>query len=167
ESRSFKGKTIFTIEAIATGRVEVLIVPTGGTAADVIRRTLDVTSGQGPVPPPNPTPNPTPTPVIPTALWGFVVIEETADAVATRGAMISDPTLAALLKNKGYHWRIVDKDVVGADGNPPVDVLPCLNSAKGKTLPQLFLIDIKGNIATQASLSNANGLVDLLKKWGK
>jgi hypothetical protein len=81
--------------------------------------------------------------------------------------MLSDPTLSALLKSKGYHWRIVDKDVGGPDGKPPADVTPCLNAAKGKTLPQVFLIDTKGNITTQIALSNSAGLVDLLKKWGK
>src|SRR5579872_3973338 len=82
ESRNFKGKTIYTIEAVASGRVELLIVPTGGVATDVIRRTLDVSTGQGPIPPPNPAPDPSPTPITPANLWGFVVIEETADAVA-------------------------------------------------------------------------------------
>jgi hypothetical protein len=167
ESRSFKGKTIYTIEATANGRIELLIVPTGGAAADVIRRTLDVTIGQGPAPPPNPGPDPTPNPVTPSSLWGFVIIEDTADAVAARGSMISDPSLTALMKSKGYHWRIVDKDVIGSDGKPPADVLPCLNAAKGKTLPQVFLIDTKGNIATQTAVTNAAELVDLLKKWGK
>lgn len=163
ELRTYKGKTVYTVEAVATGRVELLIVPVGGGVADVIRRTLDVSVGPGPQPPPKPTPDPTPTPV---ALWGFVIVEETADAVAARGALLADHTLSTLMKSKGYHWRIVDKDVVGADGKPPADVLPCLNAAKGKVLPQVFLIDIKGNIATQAALPNAAGLVDLLNKWG-
>jgi hypothetical protein len=166
ESRNYRGKLVYTIEPLSNGRVELLVIPSGGTQADVIRRTLDVGSGQGPQPPPNPQPNPEPSPS-PVALWGFVVIEETGDAVAMRGAMLSDSTLAATIKSKGYHWRIVDKDVVGADGKPPADVLPCLNAAQGKTLPQVFLIDTKGNIATQAALSNAAGLVELLKKWGK
>jgi hypothetical protein len=165
ESRSYKGKAVYTVEAIASGRVELLIVPIGGAVGDVIRRTLDVTVGQGPQPPPKPTPTPDPAPM-PVALWGFVIIEETADAVAARGALIADPNLSALMKSKGYHWRIVDKDVVSADGKPPADVLPCLNATKGKALPQVLLIDTKGNIVTQTGLANAAGLVDFLKKWG-
>jgi hypothetical protein len=165
ESRNYKGKAVYTVEAVASGRVELLIVPVGGAAGDVIRRTLDVTAGQGPQPPPKPTPTPDPAPT-PVALWGFVIVEETADAVAARGALLADPTLSALMKSKGYHWRIVDKDVVGADGKPPADVLPCLNAAKGKVLPHVVLIDTRGNIATQTALLNAAGLVDLLKKWG-
>jgi hypothetical protein len=166
ECRVYKGKSVYTLEAVATGRVELLIVPCGGTASDVIRRTIDVTTGQGPNPPPKPTPNPDPAPITPTALWGFVVVEETADAVAVRGAMLAEPTLAKFVKSKGYHWRMVDKDVVGSDGKPPADVLPCLNAAKGKVLPQVFLIDSKGNIVTQTLLPNAAAIVELLKKWG-
>jgi hypothetical protein len=163
ESRSYKGKAVYTVEAVASGRVELLIIPVGGAAGDVIRRTLDVTAGHEPPPKPTPTPDPAPMPV---ALWGFVIIEETADAVAARGALLAHPILSALVKSKGYHWRIVDKDVVGADGKPPADVLPCLNATKDKALPQVLLIDTKGNIVTQTALPNAAGLVDLLKKWG-
>lgn len=163
ESRVYKGKSVYTVEAVASGRVELLIVPTGATSGDVIRRTVDVTVGSSPQPTPKPPPDPTPAPV---NLWGFVVVEDTSEAVAARGAMLADPTLAALLKSKGYRWRIVDKDVAGADGKPPVDVAPCLTAAKGKPLPQLFLIDTKGNIVAQSTLTGAAQVVDLLKKYG-
>lgn len=161
ESRTYAGKSVYTVEAIASGRVELLIVPAGGTKEEVIRRTLDV--GQA-TPPGPPSPKPEPRPV---ALWGFVVVEETADAVAARGAMLSDSALAALVRSKGYRWRIVDQDVVGADGKPPADVSPCLNAAKGKVLPQAFAIDSRGNIVAQEALTNAATLIEMLKKAGQ
>jgi hypothetical protein len=161
ECRSFQGKAVYTLEPLASGRVELFVVPTGGAAKDVIRRTLEVTVEDKPQP--KPTPDPAPSPV---NLWGFVIVEATAEAVAARGALLGDGALAAFMKSKSLHWRIVDKDVMGADGKPPADVLHCLNAARGKPLPQVLLIDTQGNIVTQTTLPNAGGLVDLLKKWG-
>ena len=63
ESRTFKGKAVFTVEAVGTGRVELLVVPVGAAKADqVVRRTVDVDAGQGPIPPPKPGPKPDPKP---------------------------------------------------------------------------------------------------------
>lgn len=160
ETRTYKGKTIFVVEAAGSGRVELLIVPQGAAAGDVIRRTLDV--GQVP-----PKPDPVDPVVTPTALWGFVVVEETEAAVAGRGALLADSALATFLKAKGYRWRIVDKDVVGTDGKPPADVARMLNASKGKTYPQVFIVDAKGNIVTQQNLPDAAGVTSLLKKWGQ
>jgi hypothetical protein len=165
ESRTYTGKAVYTIQATGNGRVELLIVPVGGGKDAVIRRTLDVGQSAPPVPvPPSPGPKPAPTPA---ALWGFVVVEDTAEAVAGRGAMLTDPALAALMKAKGYRYRVVDRDVQGPDGSPPADVAPCLNAARGKTLPQVFLIDSKGAIVLQSNLTDAAGLVSLLKQWGQ
>jgi hypothetical protein len=65
ESRTFKGKSVFTVEAVSTGRVEIIIVPVGAkSATEVIRRVLDVDGNTGPIPPPKP---PDPKPVDPLA----------------------------------------------------------------------------------------------------
>lgn len=59
ETKTFKGKQVFTVEAIGTGRVELLIFPIGAkTAADIVRQPLDVNGGTGPQPPPPPPPPP-------------------------------------------------------------------------------------------------------------
>lgn len=63
ETREYKGKEVWSIEAEKSGRVELLIVKTGTVdPAEVIRVTLDVDAGEGPRPPPEPGPEPTPEP---------------------------------------------------------------------------------------------------------
>jgi hypothetical protein len=58
ETRTYKGKAVFTLEPIGTGKAEVIIIPAGALLeTDVIRKTLDVT-GAGPPTPPDP-PSPT------------------------------------------------------------------------------------------------------------
>lgn len=52
-TKTFKGKQVFTVEAVAAGRVELVIIPTGvAKAADIVRQSLDVDAGAGPQPPP-------------------------------------------------------------------------------------------------------------------
>lgn len=67
ESRTYKAKQLWIIEAATAGEVEILIVPVGvKDEAAVIRRTL-VVGGSGPRPPPKPDP-PKPDPPAPDPL---------------------------------------------------------------------------------------------------
>ena len=85
EVRKFEGKFIYTLEAIGTGKVEIMVVPKGWTKeTDVIRRVLNVTDGTAPIPPPKPKPDDTkpdvkPDPTVPipgvTGLHVLVVYE--------------------------------------------------------------------------------------------
>lgn len=62
ETKTFQGPTVFVIEAVATGRVELFVIKAGAkTEADVVRRSIDVLVGPRPPPvPPTPTPIPAP-----------------------------------------------------------------------------------------------------------
>jgi hypothetical protein len=114
-----------------------------------------------PVPPPEP-----PGPVAPTKLV-VVIVEETAAAVATRGAFLADRPLADFMAAHGHRWRVVDKDVTGADGKPPADVVRFLDRAKAAKLPTLFLVDPKGRTVHEGPVpATAAELAALLKKWG-
>jgi hypothetical protein len=105
-------------------------------------------------------------PVTPQKLF-VVIIEETSDAVAGRGAMLTDKSLSDRFKEKGHKWRVVDKDVIGSDGNPPADVKRFLEAAKGKPLPQLFLVDEKGGVLKQLNCpSKVADLLAEIKKVG-
>lgn len=66
ETRTYKGKHVFTVDAVAAGKVELLIVPIGGDAKSVIRRTLEVTGARPPpdCPPPPVVDPPKPPPVV-------------------------------------------------------------------------------------------------------
>lgn len=63
QTRTYKGKYLYTVEPLMTGKVELIAVPFGFKAdSDVVRKTLDVDTGVGPQPPPGPGPGPGPTP---------------------------------------------------------------------------------------------------------
>jgi len=170
ESRTYKGKSVFTVEAVQTGRVEILIVPVGGDAKSVIRRTLDVSSNVGPRPPPDPTPDPKPTPKPApyTGKFSMVVIEETDVAANNRGQFFADKELRDYLATKLVGKpRIADKDVVDASGQPPKDLAPYLNHAKGKGLPQLYLIAPDGTVLYEGNLPKTPAeLIATVKKVG-
>lgn len=141
KARSYKGPlTVYSVRAVASGKCDLAIVPLGLKGeADIVTVTLDVGSGKGPQPPPDVEPAP-----VPADLWGFVIVEETSDAVAGRAALLGDKDLAAFLKAKGLRWRVVDKDVVGRDGATPADVKAWVDDAKGKPLPQVYLVGKDG-----------------------
>ncbi len=169
ETRTYSGKHVYTLDASHAGAGEILIVPVGAEReSDRIPITVD--DGSGPRPPPDPIdPPPGPSPVTPAKLF-VIAIEETAEAVAGRGAMFADKTLAARFSEKGHRWRVVDKDVQGADGKPPEDVRQFLDEAKGKALPRLYLVSIEGGKRVVRYAGNAPttaaGLLELLNKHG-
>ncbi len=167
QTKTFKGKYLFLVEAVGSGKCELFVVPVGLKGEqDVVRRTLDVGAGNGPQPPPGPGPQPEPDKWEPSPLI-VLVIEETAEAAAGRGAFFADKDLAARMKDKNHKWRVVDKDVVGPDGQPPEDLKRFLDVAKNKKLPQLFLVDPKGKTRFQGDCPNkASDLLDAMKKVG-
>ncbi len=58
-TRTFKGQQVFTLEAVASGTVELIITPVDlKKETDIIRRTIRVEAGEGPIPPPGPGPIP-------------------------------------------------------------------------------------------------------------
>ena len=126
ETRTYKGKQVVTVEAVASGKVELLIVPVGATkTSDVIRRTIDVDAGQGPIPPPKP-PDPKPDPVDPSAPipapgLRVLIVYESADLAkytpAQNGILFSAKAREYLNAacvvgpdNKTREYRIWDKD---------------------------------------------------------
>lgn len=159
-----------TVVVLATGagngkvRVRALVCD-GGVVKVVAEIIVQVGEG-GPTPqPPPPEPNP-PTPVQPQKLF-VVIIEESADAVIGRGVMLADVALSARMKEKGHRWRVVDKDVVGPDGQPPADIKRFLDASKSKTLPQLFLVNEKGETQVQQDLPKTPAeLLTVIKKYG-
>lgn len=165
ETRTFKGKQVVTVEAVQTGRCELLIVPVGAkSAADVIRRSLEVDAGHGPQPPPKPDPKPDP--VVTEGKRWILIIEETADATPSRGKLVTDPVLFDRIKAKGHVWRIADVNVVDASGKPPADLKPYIDRAAGKT-PRLFIVAPDGTVLVDEPCpADAVGVLALLTKSG-
>lgn len=139
ETRTYKGKQVFLIEALATGTVELLIVPKSATATaeDAIRKTLQVEQGEGPRPPP-PTENPV-------KHLTFVF-----DATPASAKVVNDQALRAWLKGKGIA-------VSALAGNDPILVQRGLDSAVKLAggPPCIVLQDVKGNVLSQATLTDS------------
>lgn len=95
----------------------------------------------GPQPKPEPPkPDPKPEPVVPPGKRFILIIEETGEAVASRGIVFADAALAARTKDQGHKWRVVDKDNRTAAGATPADIEPYLKEATGKKLPRLYVV---------------------------
>lgn len=102
----------------------------------------------------------------------LVVIEETADATSGRAVYWTDAALVQRMKDKGHVRRIADKDVMdGATNRPPADLVPYLERAKGKKLPQLFIVvkdgQDAGTLVYQGDLpASPAQLIKLLEEVG-
>lgn len=135
------------IQLLKNGPPETGPVPNGSP--------INVKIGQGAIPPPDPKPQPNPAPQPFAGKWRILIVEETADAANNRGAFLSDKELNDYIHAKcSSKPRIVDQDVKDATGKPPKDMVPWLNLAKGKRLPQLYVVADDGNILWQGDLPN-------------
>jgi hypothetical protein len=169
--------------AAGTYRLWCTAVLNDRTATGLVTVTITGGTPTPPTPtPPTPTPTPpTPTPPTPTPpdpkppepkppadagpLWAVVI--ETPLGSANRGQMFTDPTLTAYAKIKGHRFRVVDKNVVGADGKPPPDLAPYLKMAEGAALPQLYLVTERGRVLYRGTLPETpDALLGLIKKVG-
>jgi hypothetical protein len=169
QRKTFAGKHVHTVEAAQPGLVELLIVPVGAAQTQkVIRRTLDV-RGESPSPSPEPPTPPKPKPAPYVGKWFLVVVEETEAAAINRGQYFGDPELKRYLTGKlAERPTIVDRDIVdGRTNKPPADLVPYLDRAKGKSLPQLYVVGEKGERILEGDLPpTPAGLLDALRKVG-
>lgn len=118
-----------------------------GKAKKLASRTITV---EGFAPSPDP-PKPDPKPYV--GKLRLLIVEETATAADNRGQFFTDEPLAAFLKDNCSHRpRIVDQDVKDETGNPPSDIAPWLALAKGKKLPQWFVLKPSGEILVSGDM---------------
>ena len=169
ETRSYKGKAVFTIEAVTAGRVELLIVPTGAAGiTDVKRVTLDVTAGQAPQPPPTPDvkPKPKPEPSAPGAKLFVVALSDRLLADPTQAAALASTTFRNYLAANGHSLDLID---VSSDaGKARLATYQPFLDKYSVTLPALVLMDAegvsKGQIRLVASLPKSDAdLVGAIK----
>lgn len=144
ESRKYKAPFVYQLGE-PTAIAVVLFIPKGVTDDGlIVQKVIEPTLAPRPPPPgPGPQPDPQPPgPVTPAKLYA-IFVEETATAVAQRGAMFNDKDFAAWLAGKGHRWRVADQNVQDAAGNVPADIAEYVADAKGKALPQLYLVSIE------------------------
>jgi len=176
ETRTYKGKQVTTLEAVGTGKCEVLIVPLQAqTEADVIRRMLDVDDGTKPIPPPDPpkppdppTPNPAPIPVD-----GFrvLILYESADQTkmpAAQQSILFSKTVRDYLNShcaagpKVKDWRIWDKDV-----DPSGEAKLWQDVMKRPRVGVPWIVVSNGKSGFEGPLpANVGDTMALLKKYG-
>ena len=143
-----------------SGRWAIFLAPTAGDyrvvviASDKVGDLADATcvvtvTGADPVPPvpippgPGPEPGPTPTPI--TKAW-VVIVEDTGAPPEARGKFYAHRGLASYLKSKGWVMRAVSKNSTSRD------TAPYIARAKGKSIPQSYIVDQAGNILYEAGL---------------
>ncbi len=97
---------------------------------------------QPPAPQPNPNPRPNPKPVGPVKVKA-VIVEETADLAAARSRFVGDAKIQERWKANGHPgFTVLDKDTKdGATNATPAAAKPYIDRAKGKGLPQLYLMN--------------------------
>lgn len=155
ETRTFKGKFVYTVDVTGTGRAELLVFPAGvADEGGILRRMIDANNGSKP-PPVDPV-NP---PVVKGKLFGWVLIEETSQAGAWRGKALQDAITWS--DANGVKHRTFD-----VSGPVPEDIKPYMDRARGKALPQVFLVTESGELLYGGDCpKTATGLPDLLKKY--
>lgn len=122
ETRTYKGKHVFTVDAVHTGKVELLIVPVGGDAKSVIRRTLEVT-GARPPPDPQPKPDPKPQPNKVEKLR-VILVRDAGDMTPEMSTLTTDLPYWKSLSDQGHVWRFYHTG--------DADAAPYLADAGGK-----------------------------------
>lgn len=166
QDREFSGTLVFTGRPGIDYTATAIIIDFEKKTAEKLKHTVRFLGDPSPPVPPGPDP-PRPDPPTPVGPVKYVVvIEETADAAANRGAFFADAELQKKF-TAGLKWRVVDKDVIGPDGRPPSDVQRFLDEAVGKPLPRLYLLDVRGKVLFSGNVpSEPARLVELLIKYG-
>lgn len=157
ETRTFNGKSVTLVEPIASGTVELLIVPMGlKNEAEIVRRTIKV--GAAPQPPPSPTP-PAPVPPKPVSGLRVLVTYESGSLSAMPSGQVAIFTAGAVREylnakcvlgpdGKTKEWRFWDRDVDTANesafwkkamATPPAPNMVTVYDAEGSLLGQFPL----------------------------
>ena len=97
-----------------------------------------------PKPDPKPTPQPDPTPTPAKKIYA-VIVEETAERSPLVAAVVLSPKVRAMFEADAF--RLVDDDPQVSD-----ELKPFIERSRGKPLPQLYLMDEKGEVRFEGRL---------------
>ena len=127
ETRTYAGKYIFTIEAVMTGKVEIIVIKQGsGETKSTIhsRRTLDVTAGEGPRPPPDDGKKEEVKPTPKAEKLRVIVTRDAGNMSPEVSLLTTDLPFWKSLSDKGHVWRFYH--------NADADAAPYVADAGGK-----------------------------------
>lgn len=162
ETREYTKSNLYFVEAMSSGKCELLIVPVGVQEESAIRRQVLTVSGSGPKPPPDPDPKPDPKPdPLPAkvAHVEILIVEDvrnrTPDTAIVTNAIVG---WSPKLDESGHDWKIYDIRTTEPRGKEAVA------ASAGRTLPVLVLrdFDTKKTLTVEPlpkSLSDLKALV--------
>lgn len=149
ETRTYNAKHIYTVEAVAAGKCELILIPVGVTGeAELVRQMLSVVGPRPPPgPEPDPDPEPDPTPPIPADGKRVLILYESAELSLYPQSQVNQFTSATLREYLRTHcsagpingtpeFRIWDKDT--DISNAPQVWKDAMALQRG-TLPQLIV----------------------------
>ena len=140
ETRLFKGKQIFILEAAGTGALDLLVIPVGVTkASEILHKKLEVDAGGAPDPKPKPPPDDPKVGLV--AHCSFV--GATPDSVS----VVNSKEIRDYLKANGIKGWVF----VANDPKMPAGFDSVINRGG---LPLIVLQDAKGNVVAAARMSN-------------
>ena len=164
KSRTYKGPvTIYSVRAIGTGKVDVVVTPVGFKVESEIKTVgLDVDAGQGPQPPPpdpkpKPKPEPEPDPVVKVeSVWVVVVEDANAPRTLDTAKALNDGFWVTLKPKHDFrHYR---SDSVTAVENGYVE------QAKKVGYPAVLVLDAKdGDVLKAFKLGGVDGIKDAVR----
>lgn len=163
------GRSIVVV--IRAGKVSVIAIAASesGELSEFAEVVFDAATAPDPVKPPSPPTPPGPTPR-PGVKLKTVVVYESADASTAGGDYFASKELATRWKERSHlPPTIADKDTKDPEtGTTPAKLKPYIDRARGKTLPQLYLVDsTTGDVLYEGPLPNTPAaMLDLLTKIG-
>lgn len=141
ETRTYKLPHVYSVNAVAAGKIELLIIPEGVKAEkDILRQQLTV-MGQAPNPPPKPDPKPDPHPEpgpTPTPESDHLLVEIVEDPLNRKpdtAIVLSALAEWNALKDKGHDWRIYSPRTKEPFG------IEAMKAANGVPLPAMIVRD--------------------------
>lgn len=171
-TRTFKGKRVFIVEPVKSGRVELIVIPnTAKVESDLIRRTIDVDTGVAPEPkPPGPKP-PDPIPVPTKELRVLFVYESGANLSRNELNVLNSLEVKKYLETHcvkdgpTYGYRFWDKDI---DATKDLPVWRDIWTATKPSITKLPVVVIfSGAEGKHYPLpATEKELLDLLTKYG-
>ncbi len=179
ETKTFAGPHVYTVEGVKSGRIEVIVVPTGFLKpSEVVRRTIDVETGLGPIPPPGPPPGPPPPgpppgpPPTPGALHVLISVEDgdvtklpLGQQIAMTAASVRKYMNDKCAKGAGGQpeWRIWDKDLDKSKSSSPA--LIAADKREKKSLPWVYIFNGKDTFEGPVP-DGEKAMLELLQKYG-
>lgn len=132
ETRQFKGKHVYTLDASQAGKGEVIVLPVGASEP-TDRIPIEVAEGDGPRPPPEPKPDDPPAPKA-KALY-LAIIRDPMTVTPEQARLLADTPYWDSLKRDGHEWDSY------TNTSPDAARLNYLKMVEGVPLPALLVLD--------------------------